>query len=571
MRTTIITLSLAAVLGGCGSPDRADSEQASPAIMYHHGDILTMAGDEPAYAEALVVRDGKILFVGAADQAMEAAGPGHRMVDLQGRTLLPGFIDGHAHFHGFGAQAITANLLASPDGTCDSMDQLVTALKDWHAANGTDKTQGWIIGMGYDDAVLAERRHPTRDDLDKVSTDVPIMCVHISGHFCTVNSKGLEVLGITAATEDPAGGVIRRMKGSREPNGVLEELAAIPRMLKTISPTDPALADLYLDRGQEMAASYGYTTANEGRAMTNHEQLADYAKRGKFYLDVVADVDYLYPQYMRSEWYGRDYTQHYRVAGYKLTLDGSPQGRTAWRTTPYLLPPDGQQPGYAGYPAVPDDADVQAIVDSAFANDWQLKVHCNGDAALDQLCRALTSAVARYGNNDRRTALIHGQLIRMDQLDSLKKYDVLASLFPMHTFYWGDWYKQIIGPEAAQHISPIRSALNKGLRVNSHTDAPVALPNLMMILHTTVNRVSRSGDVIGPEERLTPYEALKCITLWGAEMFFEEDRKGTLEAGKLADLVVLDANPLKVEQDAIKDIQVLETIKEGESVYRREG
>lgn len=542
---------------------------SSQAVMYHNGDIITMEGEQPQYVEALVVKDGKIVFAGSRVDAMNKAGSGHRMIDLKGRTLVPGFIDGHAHFHGFGAQAVGANLLASPDGNCNSIDELISIMKEWYTKNDTDKSQGWIFGLGYDDAVLRENRHPTKEDLDKVSKDIPVMAVHISGHFSAVNSKALELLKTNSTTPDPSGGVIRRMPGTKEPNGVLEELASIPHMLKVISPTDPKLADFYLDKGQEMAVSYGYTTCNEGRAMTNHEQMADYAKRGKMYIDVMSFVDYTFPQYLHSEWNSREYKNHYRVAGIKLTLDGSPQGRTAWRTEPYLLPPDGQKQGYKGYPALPDDKEVMAVVDTAFANNWQLKIHCNGDAAADQLFRAMLPAVAKYGNKDRRTALIHGQLIRMDQLDSLKKYDIIASLFPMHTFYWGDWYKQIIGPDNANKISPIKSALNKGLRVTSHTDAPVAFPNLMMILYTTVNRVTRSGTVIGPEERLTPYEALKTITIWGAEQFFEEDKKGTLKAGKVADLVILDKNPLKVDPMTLKDIQVSETIKEGKTVYAK--
>lgn len=550
------------------SKDNASSSEKNSAVMYYNGDIITMEGDQPQYIEALVVKDGKILYAGSYDEAINQAGKDHKLVDLQKRTLVPGFVDGHAHFHGFGAQAVGANLLASPDGNCNNIDDLVNTMKEWYKKNDTTKSQGWIFGLGYDDAVLKENRHPTKDDLDKVSKDIPVMVVHISGHFSAVNSRGLEMLNIKSSTSNPSGGVIRRMPGSKEPNGVLEELASIPYMLKVISPTDPKLADYYIDKGQEMAASYGYTTCNEGRAMTNHEQLADYALRGKMYIDVMSFVDYTFPKYLRSEWNSKNYKNHYRVAGVKLTLDGSPQGRTAWRTTPYLLPPDGQKPGYKGYPALPNDKDVMAVVDSAFANNWQLKIHCNGDAAADQLFRALGPAVEKYGNKDRRTVLIHGQLIRMDQLDSLKKYDVFASLFPMHTFYWGDWYKQIIGPDNANKISPIKSALNKGLRVTSHTDAPVAFPNLMMILWTTVNRVTRSGTVLGPEERLTPYEALKSITIWGAEQFFEEDKKGSLKAGKLADLVILDKNPLKVDPMTLKDIKVIETIKEGNTVYR---
>ena len=535
--------------------------------VYYNGDIITMEGEEPAYAEALVVADGKIAFVGNIDEAMKAAGAGHVMVDLKGKTLVPGFIDGHAHFHGFGGQAVGANLLASPDGNCNTIDDLVEIMKAWYAENGTEKSQGWIFGLGYDDAVLKENRHPTKEDLDKVSTEVPVMAVHISGHFSAVNSKALEVFNITADTPDPAGGVIRRMPNSKEPNGVLEELASIPNMLKVISPTDPDLADYYLDKAQELAARFGYTTANEGRAMTNHEQMASYAERGKFYLDVNSWVDYTYPQYFDTKWYSKDYLNHYRIAGIKLTLDGSPQGRTAWRTIPFLIPPDGQKPGYMGYPAIPDDKEVQSIVDMAFENNWQLKVHANGDAAADQLFRVLNKAVNKYGNEDRRTVLIHGQLIRMDQLDSLKRYDMIGSFFPMHTFYWGDWYDKIIGPEKAQQISPIKSALKMGTPVTSHTDAPVALPNLMMIMHTTVNRVSRSGKIMGPDERLTPYEALKSITISGAYEFREEDRKGTLSPGKLADMVILDKNPLKVDPMTLKDIKVLETIKEGKTIY----
>lgn len=359
------------------------------------------------------------------------------------------------------------------------------------------------------------------------------------------------------------------MTGSQKPNGVLEELAAIPAFFPILTPTEPALAEYYLDKAQEMAVKFGYTTAQEGRAMTNHESMANYAEKGKFKIDVVSYIDYLFPQYMRSKWYGKEYKDHYRIGGYKITLDGSPQGRTAWRTVPYLLPPDGQKKGYKGYPAIADDKKVMNVYDSAFANNWQILTHANGDAAIDQMIRSMNAASVKYGNSNRRSVLIHGQLIRMDQLDSLKKLDVITSLFPMHTFYWGDWYKQIIGPEMAAKISPIKSALNKGLKVTSHTDAPVAFPNLMMILHTTVNRVTRSGDILGPDERLTPYEALKSITIWGAYQHFEEERKGSLKVGKLADMVILDKNPLKVETLSLKDIQVLETIKEGKTVYKK--
>jgi predicted amidohydrolase YtcJ len=566
---TLFLVLLMVAFMSCNQSSKQNNVITSADAIYYGGDIITMEGDSAVYPEAVAVKAGQIAFAGSKVEAEKMKGDSTVMRDLKGKTLVPGFIDGHCHFFAFGSQAISANLLAPPDGTSNNIDDLVNELKAWYLKNGTDKTQGWIVGIGFDDAVLKEKRFPTKDDLDKVSTDLPVMATHISGHFCSVNTKGLEVLGITAASKDPEGGVIRRVKGSKEPNGVLEELAAIPHMFKLVTPPTKELADSYLDAGQKMAASYGYTTCNEGRAMGNHEQMADYATRGKMYLDVNSWIDYSVPQHMGSEWYSKEYKSHYRIAGLKLTLDGSPQGRTAWRNSPYLIPPDGQKKGYKGYPAIPKDEDVQKIVDSAFANNWQLKAHTNGDAAADQLFRAIGKASAKYGNEDRRNILIHGQLIRMDQLDSIKKYDIVASLFPMHTFYWGDWYKEIIGPDKAQQISPIKSALKKGIRVTSHTDAPVAFPNMMMILWTTVNRVSRSGTVMGPDEKLTPYEALKSITIWGAEQFFEEEKKGTLTVGKLADMVVLDKNPLKVDPMTLKDIVVLETIKEGKTIYEK--
>ncbi len=564
----LLSLSL---LIACGDAESQLAKEEETPTIYFGGDIITMEGDEPTYAEALVHERGHIAFVGDQAEAYERYGGAAIEVDLMGRTLLPGFIDGHAHFFGFGAQAVTANLLAEPDGDVNNIPALIEELQAWYAANGTDKTNGWIVGMGFDDAVLAEKRFPTKVDLDQVSDEVPICIIHISGHFCVMNSRGLEVAGITADTPDPAGGLIRRMPGSQEPNGVLEELAAIPRMIALISPTDPVMVDYYLDKAQEMATRYGYTTAQEGRAMANHEQLAAYAEKGKLKIDVVSYVDYAFPQYMESKWYGPDYTQRYRIGGLKLTLDGSPQGRTAWRTEPYLIPPDGQPADYAGYPAIAEDEKVADIIDMAFANDWQLLTHANGDAAMDQLIRTMEPAIAKYGNNDRRHVLIHGQYVRQDQLEKLAEMNVIPSLFPMHTFYWGDWHSQIIGPEKAAFISPMRAAIDLGLTPTSHTDAPVAFPNLMMIMWTTVNRVTRSGQVLGPDQRLTPYEALKCITSWAAYQHFEEDRKGTLAEGKLADMVILDQNPLTVDPMTLKDIRVLETIKEGQTVYRFDG
>ena len=575
-----IVFLLAVILTGCKEvPKNTTTETESnravaepyklQQTLYYGGDIITMAGDTTEYVEALATREGKIIFTGSKATAMKRFEGKAEEVDLKGKTMLPGFIDAHAHFSNFSSQAIGAQILPPPDAGANNMEAIVRILKEWNTPENRALT-GWIFGAGFDDSVLEEKRFPTKHDLDQVTTEFPIMIIHISGHFAVVNSKGLELLNITSKTKNPEGGLIRR-ENRNEPNGVLEELAAIPYYAKALAPKTKEAADMFFESGQNMALSFGYTTAQEGRAMLeNHDMLAKAAEAGKLKLDVVSYVDYLFVDtLMNTKWNSKKYDKKYRIGGMKLTLDGSPQGRTAWRTQPYLLPPDGAKKGYLGYPAIPQDSVLESLYRKAFANNWQVQTHANGDAAMDQMIRTMRKVSSEFEKKDRRNVLIHGQYVREDQLDAYKELDVIASLFPLHTFYWGDWHKQIIGDELGNKISPTRTALNKGLRVTIHTDAPVALPNLMRMVGITVERKSRSGKLIGAGEKLTPYEALKGITEWSAYQHFEENKKGTIENGKLADLVILDKNPLKVAEKDIKDIVVLETIKEGISVYKK--
>ena len=546
-----------------------ESEKLNLSTMYYNGDILTMVGNTPNYVDAIVEKDGKIIFTGSSEEAMKVAGKGHNMIDLEGKTLVPGFIDGHCHFANFGAQAIGAQLLASPDANVDDMETLISVLKEWNTSKNRALT-GWIYGTGFDDSILKEKRFPTKHDLDEVSTEFPIMITHISGHFAVVNSKGLEKLGIDENSENPEGGIIRRENNSTEPNGVLEELAAIPYMLQAIAPQSEEAIIKFFEAGQEMALSYGYTTAQEGRAMQNQEILVAMAEMDKYKIDVISYIDYMFVvKHMSSKWNSKNYINKFRIGGMKVTLDGSPQGRTAWRTEPYLIPPEAMPHDYSGYPAIPNDSVLSSIFEKGFKNNWQILTHTNGDAAVDQLIRTMKPLKEKYGDEGRRDVIIHGQYIREDQLDQAKNMNMIASLFPLHTFYWGDWHTQLIGDSLVQNISPVKTALNKGLDVTIHTDAPVALPNLMRVLWTAVERTSRSGKIIGPDERITPYEALQAITIWSAYQHFEEDKKGTLENGKLADLVILDKNPLKINAEEIKDIQVLKTIKEGKIVFEK--
>ena len=256
------------------------------------------------------------------------------------------------------------------------------------------------------------------------------------------------------------------------------------------------------------------------------------------------------------------------MAGAKLTIDGSPQGFTAWRDRPYYKPVGNYPPGYSGYAAATPEQ-VGDAVNWAYENDIQIITHANGEAASDQLIAYIAESQANHGRENRRSVLIHGQFLRKDQVVSLNRLEIMPSLFPMHTFYWGDWHREhTVGPKLADNISPTGWCVQLGMKFSSHHDAPVAFPDSMRVLDATVTRRSRSGDIIGPEQRVDVMTALKAMTIWPAWQHFEEANKGSIEVGKLADFVILDKNPLEVDPETLAEIKVTETIKEGVSIYR---
>ena len=576
--SSIITAVLMMFAFSCKN-DNTNSEKASPVAepyklkqtLYHGGDIISMAGEEPAYVEAVVEREGQIIFTGSKADALARFEGKADLVDLQGKTMLPGFIDGHGHVFNVGLQAASANLLPAPDGTGDSVEALKQILGEWIAKNQDFiETTGWAIGFGYDDSQL--ERYPNKEDLDAVSTEIPIYIIHQSGHLAVVNSKGLELAGITAESKDPKGGKIRRVSGSNEPNGVLEEVAHFMVLLTAILPNmTPELQDDMLVKGQELYASFGYTTAQEGRSTPDGSATMERAaEKDALILDVVSYVDILSNREgANSKYQGKTYTNKYRVGGVKLNLDGSPQGKTAWLSHPYLIVPSGEPYDYHGYESMTDEEAYQHVAD-AYKNNLQILAHCNGDSAIDQYIAAVSKANKEFGNDDRRTVIIHAQTAREDQLDRFVEEQMWPSFFPMHTFYWGDYHvNSVLGKERAYKISPTNTAYKKGLRFTSHHDAPVALPSSIRVLSATVTRASRSGQIIGPDERISPYLALKALTDWAAYQHFEENTKGTIEKGKVADFVILDRNPLKIEPAELQNLEVLETIKGGNTVYQK--
>lgn len=564
---SLLTLQLAVGLAAActTSPPAAVAD-----AIYSGGTIVTVDDDRPS-ATAIAVKDGRILAVGDGDEIQEFRGDATEVIDLGGKTMLPGFIDTHGHVFNVGVQAAAANLLAPPDGGVTDVASLQAALREWaEASPAVIASTGWIIGMGYDDSQLREQRHPTRDDLDAVSTSVPVLIVHQSGHLAAMNSKGLEAVEYSATTVEPPGGTIRRRAGSNEPDGVIGGTAWWPLLFSKLGKVGSDDNKALVRAGVDRYAQFGFTTAQEGRATAEAVATeAALAERGELAMDLVAYPDIQSAAAaIQGPFLSRTYTKRFRIGGAKLSLDGSPQGRTAWLTKPYLIPPVGQGKDFAGAPAMTDDQ-ANAFVDQAFKSGWQIIVHCNGDAAADQFIRAVRAATARYGPGDRRPVMIHAQTVREDQLDAMQELGIIPSFFGMHTYYWGDWHRDsVLGPERASRISPAASALKRGIPFTQHHDAPVALPSSIMVLFSQVNRVTRTGQVLGPDQRVSAMDAIRSITINGAYQYFEERTKGSIEVGKLADLVILDRNPLTVDPLAIKDIRVVETIKEGTTIYK---
>ena len=538
----------------------AASPSLAEELLLSGGPIVTMAKDTPETVEAILVRDGKIVATGSMLTVKKAATKNAESIDLKGRTLLPGFIDAHGHMGYVGQNAAMAQLQPPPVAGVTNIAELQAALRNYKRP----AEMPLLIGNGYDDSQLAERRHPTRADLDAVSETVPILTFHVSGHFASMNSAMLKLVGYSSETPNPSGGVIRREVDGKTPNGVLEETAVYP-VLKLMAPKGIEANIEPLVLGAKIYAANGITTGQDGRVMPEGWAALDAAaKQGKFPIDVVALIsfDREWPADIRAQ-IGKPYAGHLRIGGVKLVLDGSPQGRTAWLKDPVPVPPDGQKEGYVGYPAINLKLFNDRLADAA-KNNWQVFAHVNGD----QAAQALIDGVRANGLSGRRTIAIHNQVVQLDQLKAMRDLDIQPSYFANHTYYWGDWHRDVaLGVKRAEFISPQATAWSLGLRPTAHNDSPVVPPDILRLVWSSVNRRTQSGDILGPMERISPYRALQQVTINAAWQIGEDGDKGSIEPGKRAGLVLLDGNPLSVDPGDIHKIHVVATIKDGKTIF----
>ena len=529
--------------------------------IYHNGSIITMEDGQPM-AEVLVEEDGRIAFVGSrAEAAPYLADARAEFVDLAGRTLMPALLDAHSHISDTAMLLKSANLQEAA-----SFEEIVAILKDFTDSHDTSQMP-FVIGLGYDHNALAEHRHPDKFLLDAAFPDIAVVICHTSIHMCVVNSKMMELIGLTADTPVPEGGVIGRVGDTTEPDGYLEETAFNPvyeMVCKQLALTADDIANT-----QAFYMQYGILTIQEGSTdapiVRACRQAAD---EGKLVCDLVA-----YPAFNFGRGIGsvfedysdcvRQYKDHFKLGGYKLILDGSPQGRSAWMSEPYEGTED-----FCSYPWLSDE-EVQAYTDQCIRDHQQVLAHCNGDAASEQFLACCERSLAKYPDPDARPVMIHCQTVRDDQLERMAAIGMIASFFVDHVYYWGDIHLKNFGPVRGSHISPVRAAIERDVVYNFHTDSPVVYPKLFQTAWTAVNRITKGGIVLGADQRVDVWEALKGLTINAAYGYFEENEKGSLKTGKLCDLIILDKDPLVIDPADLKDIRVLACIKEGQRVYTR--
>jgi predicted amidohydrolase YtcJ len=541
--------------------------QAAGAIIYFNGTILTMEGDQPATVEAVAVKDGKIAFAGALDAARATVGQA-REVDLQGRTMLPGFIDSWGHFTLFAQQTLGVNLAYFADRPPASKADASALLK------ATAPFNGWIIGYGYIASMLADGPL-TLADLDAAFPETPVMIATLSTLTGQVNSAGIAKLGLTPDSKAVQPGEIGKDPQTGKLTGELAFSPFLAARVQAVASYSQAQTFKTFRAAEALLAAQGFTTVQSYQLVP--DEIADLRAafdQGVIALDVIGmpsvsdaasgkivqDADWTWGAYSHGD-------RGLKIPGYQVATDAAPQLRLAAFTKPYL-DTTGFPDGWKGM-LLPQEI-VEQWVGHAYANGIQLFAYSNGDAGIDLSLAAIEKAIAASGKaDDRRTVIAHSYFVRPDQLATYRQHDIGVSMMPPHMMVYGDLLMKELGPERATMESPLASALAAGLRSTIHCDCPSASPNMMEAVWTAVTRTTMSGQVLGPQERVSPYAALLGATRNVAYTYREEASKGTITAGKIADLVILDGNPLTAEPDKIKDIKVVETIKRGETIYAR--
>ena len=526
------------------------------------GKIYTMDSSRPE-AEAVAIRDGKISYLGEADEARRQGGPRAEVIDLAGRVALPGFIESHSHpvLLGRYTEEVDCRL-------CSSLDEIVEKLRN--RARETPPGE-WVVGNGYDHTLLKESRHPTRRELDRASHEHPVLLRNITVHNVVTNSRALELAGVVAKTPDPEGGRIGR-EADGEPDGIFWEWAQnlVQSHLPETSVEDVrrqlgVAAREYLSAGVTSVVDAALGLAN---GMRDAEAYAGVAGDGGLSLRLGAAISYPLWKELQGgagpglEWPGDP--DRVRPVAVKFFQDGSIQIKPAALRRPYL----GETEPAGEHHLIWSQEELNRMVADAHSSGWQIWTHGNGDAAIGSILDAYEKAIRENPRPDHRHRVEHCQTAGEDQLDRIRDMGIAVSFFAPHVWYWGDRHRELfLGPERASRIDPLASALNRGIRFGLHNDSPVTPISPLLSVGTAVSRLTSGGQVLGSEQAITVDQALRSMTIDSAYLAFEENQKGTLTEGKLGDVVVLEADPYEASPPEIKDIPVTMTIVGGKVVY----
>lgn len=532
-----------------------------PDTIFHNGKIYTVDADFNV-AQATSVRDGRFDRVGSDEELLPTAGDATKLVDLGGRTVIPGLFDSHLHLYMTGMEAPRVPLI-----DCRSIADVQTAI----AERAATTTKGeWIIGrMGWHESLLRENRMPTRDELDKAAPDNPVF-VPRGGHVGSANSAALALAGIDEATEDPAGGLIVREVGSRKPTGLLLETASY--MLRAVLPPAPPVETekgLLCD-AMALLNSYGIVaTMDPG---LNAHQIDIYsALRDEDALTVRTDLMFRannLPDTERGVAYANFADDEMlRFVGIKFMLDGGVEG--ALHYDPYqIVPGEQNDPEYRGLSLLPPGGEEEFVecLKLVARAGLQAQTHGVGDACIDTIIRSYIAASQEVPIRDLRWVLMHMHNPTQEVFARIREADILVTAQNQSVLLGANKVKWW-GRSRAEWSTPIRRMIDEGLLVGGGTDGPIVPIDPFICMWWMVTRKTLQGDCLGPDQGITAREALELYTINNARIMGVETDRGSIEAGKLADLVVLDRDFLSGEPNAIRDTQALLTVLGGNVVY----
>ncbi len=527
----------------------------SPETIFINGSVLTV-DQRDRECEAVAVCGNRISFVGTTADARRRIGPEDTIIDLSDRTLLPGFNDAHCHLGYAGTVQLQA-YVGYPE--VRSVDDIKKVLAQWAAK--TPKGQ-WIVGRGWDETKYPDRRIPTRWDLDEVAPDHLVFLTRTCGHMSVVNSRLLAAEGIDRHTPDPHGGVIER-NARGEPTGLLLEHAHIPLRTKTAASVD--LLDQGMSIMNRQFMSLGITSAADmsGRDRNEIQLMQKKLSRGEIQIRI-----YFAARNSGQINFGTNYIKTGLITGYgspwlrlgcfKAQMDGSGSGGSGAMWTPY----PGRDP-YTGILHMTQE-ELDALVLEGHRAEYQVCVHAVGTRAIEMTLNSYERALREIPKEDHRFRIEHCTFVEDRLADRIRDLGVIPIIGPAFLYWVGDGYIQKYYPEWLDWAVAARRLLDRGIPVAFHSDLPVVPCNPLPAIYSAVTRKTESGQEIGPRQKVTVKEAIRAYTYAGAYASFEENLKGSIEAGKWADLVVLSSNILRVAPEEIKNLHVDLTMVDGQ-------